>query len=46
MAYSGLAKVYANLVKQGKRKLEDIKPESLRLEVEAILREEGWLPNE
>ena len=41
--YSGLAKVYASLVKQGKRKISEIEPEELRDEVQTILEEEGWV---
>lgn len=34
---SALAKIYADLIKSGDRKLENVKPESLRKEVQKIL---------
>lgn len=34
---SALAKIYAELIKAGERKLENVKPESLRKEVQQIL---------
>ena len=33
-----MAKVYASLIRKGLKKIEDVKPESLRAEVEALLK--------
>lgn len=38
-----MAKIYFNLIKKGLRKLEDIKPESLRKQVEELLKNESEL---
>ena len=34
---SAIAKIYADLIKSGDRKIEDVKPESLKKEVQQIL---------
>lgn len=44
MNYIGM--VYVDLIKKGVKRLEDVKPESLRLEVEDRLRKEGFLKDE
>lgn len=34
---SAIAKIYADLIKSGDREIEDVKPESLKKEVQQIL---------
>lgn len=37
---SAMANVYVKLIKDGKRKLEEVRPESLRREVAQLLKED------